>query len=222
MVLHPRQLRWLDVSLSRDLASRIRGARLGILDGPSPYPAAGDVESAVDAIDDFLERRVARSPSESDGGTIRTVLFTDLVEHTKMMARLGDERGREVLREHEHIIRDALRAHAGVEVKSLGDGFMASFGSVTAAVACAIDLQRRIDEWNTLAAEAGQIALRVRVGLNAGEPIEEEGDLFGAAVILAARIAAKGRRRPDPRCKYGPGVERRQRVHVPRRGLLCR
>jgi len=70
--------------------------------------------------------------------TFRTVFFTDLVGHTEMMSRLGDERGREVLREHEAITRDVLKQHNGAEIKTLGDGFMASFGSVTKAVECAI------------------------------------------------------------------------------------
>jgi class 3 adenylate cyclase len=121
--------------------------------------------------------------SETVGG-VRTVLFTDLVGHTEMMRRLGDERGREVLREHERITRDLLKQHGGAEVKTMGDGFMASFGSVTRAMDCAIALQR------AFAAHEGE-PLAVRVGLNAGEPIEEDGDLFGATVIMASRIAAK-------------------------------
>ena len=115
---------------------------------------------------------------------VRTVLFTDLVGHTEMMSRLGDERGRAVLREHERITREVLKANGGTEVKTMGDGFMASFGCVTKAVECAIALQRAF-------AEREGEPLNVRVGLNAGEPIEEDGDLFGATVILASRIAAK-------------------------------
>jgi class 3 adenylate cyclase len=101
-----------------------------------------------------------------------------------MMSRLGDEAGRAVLREHEDITRDVLKQHGGTEVKTMGDGFMASFASVTKAVECAIALQRAF-------AEREGEPLAVRVGLNAGEPIEEDGDLFGATVILASRIAAK-------------------------------
>jgi class 3 adenylate cyclase/pimeloyl-ACP methyl ester carboxylesterase len=117
----------------------------------------------------------------------RTVLFTDIVGHTEMMQRLGDARGREVLREHERITRETLRAHGGVEVKTMGDGFMASFGSVTSAMECSIALQRAFAAHT----ESMPEPLHVRVGLNAGEPIEEDGDLFGATVILASRIAAK-------------------------------
>ncbi|HEY8767738.1 MAG TPA: adenylate/guanylate cyclase domain-containing protein [Dehalococcoidia bacterium] len=124
----------------------------------------------------------ADAPSAQSG--LRTVLFTDLVGHTEMMQRLGDAKGRDVLREHERITREVLKAHSGTEVKTMGDGFMASFGSVTKAVECAVALQRAF-------AEREGEPLSVRVGLNAGEPIEEDGDLFGATVILASRIAAK-------------------------------
>jgi len=117
--------------------------------------------------------------------TLRTILFTDLVDHAAMMSRLGDERGRDVLRENERVTREMLRAHSGTEVKTMGDGFMASFGSVSGAVECAVALQK------AFAARDADERLDVRVGLNAGEPIEETGDLFGATVILASRIAAK-------------------------------
>jgi class 3 adenylate cyclase len=118
---------------------------------------------------------------------VQTVLFTDIVGHTEMMQRLGDTKGRDVLREHERITRETLKAHGGTEVKTMGDGFMASFGSVTSAMECAIALQRAFAEHT----ESMPEPLHVRVGLNAGEPIEEDGDLFGAMVILASRIAAK-------------------------------
>ena len=84
-------------------------------------------------------RSLAQHPGAS---SLRTVLFTDLVGHTEMMSRLGDEGGRAVLREHERITRDVLKEHGGTEVKTMGDGFMASFSSVTKAVECAIALQR--------------------------------------------------------------------------------
>jgi class 3 adenylate cyclase len=112
-----------------------------------------------------------------------------------------------VLREHERITRELLRQHGGTEVKTMGDGFMASFSSVTKAVECAIALQKAFAEWNAgvgaalappqgAASSAPSEPLYIRVGLNAGEPIEEEGpdgrsDLFGATVIMAARIAAQ-------------------------------
>jgi class 3 adenylate cyclase len=130
------------------------------------------------------EAKRAAEPADS---TFRTVLFTDIVGHTEMMRRLGDERGRSVLREHEQVTRNTLKIFGGSEVKTMGDGFMASFTSITKGVECAIALQRAFDERNVSAAEP----VTIRVGLNAGEPIQEDGDLFGETVILAARIAAK-------------------------------
>jgi class 3 adenylate cyclase len=146
-------------------------------------------------VDEFLREgeqpATARPPALSAASGLATILFTDLVGHTAMMSRLGDERGREVLREHERITREVLKAHSGTEVKTMGDGFMASFGSVTKAVECAVALQRAIEARNEKGEMGTGERIEVRCGLNAGEPIEEEGDLFGATVILASRIAAK-------------------------------
>ena len=167
------------------LAQDIPKARLITLEGPvSGLSVVGTevIESVVEFLGEVAHS--SRIPSVSAELALRTVLFTDLVGHTEMMSRLGDERGRAVLREHERITRDVLKAHVGTEVKAMGDGFMASFGSVTKAVECAVALQRAF-------AEREGEPLSVRVGLNAGEPIEEDGDLFGATVILASRIAAK-------------------------------
>jgi class 3 adenylate cyclase len=136
----------------------------------------------------FLRGDQGRATKDAGPAAFRAVLLTDLVGHTEMMRRLGDERGREVLREHERITREVLKAHGGTEVKTMGDGFMASFGSVTRAVECAVAIQRAFEHESI---GASRERLSVRVGLNAGEPIEEEGDLFGSAVILASRIAAK-------------------------------
>jgi adenylate cyclase len=107
------------------------------------------------------------------------------VGHTAMMRRLGDEKGRAVLREHEQVTRNTLKTYGGSEVKTMGDG--PSFTSITKGVECAIALQRAFDERNASSPEP----VTVRVGLNAGEPIQEDGDVFGETVILAARIAAK-------------------------------
>jgi class 3 adenylate cyclase len=132
----------------------------------------------------FIGDRALADTNARTSSPLRTVLFTDIVGHTKMMQRLGDARGRDVLREHERITREALTAHGGHEVKTDGDSFMASFGSVSGGVECAIALQRAFAERG----ESGQEPLDVRMGLNVGEPIEEGGDYFGSAVILGARI----------------------------------
>ena len=176
----------------RELASKIPDARLVTVPDDLRW---SDERTRI--VEEFLgvKRDVPGAPptdssSSQDRKTsaFRTILFTDIVGHTEMMQRLGDARGRDVLREHERITRETLKQHGGAEVKTMGDGFMASFGSVTSALECAIGLQRSFAAQNQ---EPGTENLSIRVGLNAGEPIEEDGDLFGATVILASRICAQ-------------------------------
>ena len=183
LVLHRRGDTLIPLSAARALASLIRDARLVVLDGDASL-CHHNFRQYIDTVWEFLGEEPAAHQGSTGVSAFRTVLFTDLVGHTEMMSRLGDERGRDVLREHERITREVLKANGGTEVKTMGDGFMASFGSVTKAVECAVALQRAF-------AEREGEPLNVRVGLNAGEPIEEDGDLFGATVILASRIAAK-------------------------------
>ena len=175
LVAHNRTHKFVPLQAGQRLAARIPSARFQVLDDLFLANLTGIVS-------EFLGMNSGDAPPASSA--FRTVLFTDLVGHTEMMSRLGDAKGRDVLREHERITRDVLKGNGGTEVKTMGDGFMASFGSVTKAVECAIALQR------AFADREGE-PLNVRVGLNAGEPIEEDGDLFGATVILASRIAAK-------------------------------
>ncbi|MCA9831407.1 MAG: adenylate/guanylate cyclase domain-containing protein [Dehalococcoidia bacterium] len=111
-------------------------------------------------------------------GSFQTILFTDLESSTALTQRLGDEGAQEVLRGHNATVRKALEAHAGREVKHTGDGIMAAFPSAVRAVEAALQVQREL--------AGGEV--RVRMGLNAGEPIAEDDDLFGTAVQLAARI----------------------------------
>ena len=191
LVVHARDDVVVPIALGQEIAAGIKGTRFVTIAGPH-IPAAAEFRQAWSAIMDFVrEGGAAPQPkSERLESTFRTVLFTDIVGHTQMMARLGDEKGRQVLREHERITREVLKNNGGAEVKTMGDGFMAAFGSVTKSVECAIALQRAFAEWNESPA-SGDAQLPIRVGLNAGEPIEEDGDLFGASVILAARIVAK-------------------------------
>ncbi|MEX0800144.1 MAG: adenylate/guanylate cyclase domain-containing protein [Dehalococcoidia bacterium] len=225
LVIRHQSLQYVTEQMTRDLVAHLPDARLVTVPGlwgDDPERLAdiaitfADADQATTGIAEPVQAAAAADV------TFRTVLFTDLVGSTEMMSRLGDEAGREVLREHEQITREVLAANGGTEVKTMGDGFMASFGSVTKSVECAIALQRRFAEWNASArpelveglrprggsarpealegappqgAASGAPTplepLHVRIGLNAGEPIEDEGDLFGATVILASRIAAK-------------------------------
>jgi class 3 adenylate cyclase/pimeloyl-ACP methyl ester carboxylesterase len=191
LVLHRRDERVVPISGGRSVAALIPDARFVALEGDIAYVFYGET-AHVDIAEEFLDEGSEPEPAPAPSPALRTVLFTDLEGHTEMMSRLGDERGRGVLREHERITREVLKAHEGTEVKTMGDGFMASFGSVTKAVECAVALQRAVEARNKeLGTGNTGEELSVRCGLNAGEPIEEEGDLFGATVILASRIAAK-------------------------------
>jgi len=196
LVIHGREDLGIPIMLGRAVAAGIPNARLYEYDGPHTPRSLQIVDGVTAAISEFLGVDAPLGEASGDvRPAFRTVLFTDIVNHTEMMQRLGDERGRAVLRDHDRITRDTLAAFGGTEVKTMGDGFMASFGSVTAAMDCAIALQRALAAWNADGAQKaqddGRPSLQVRVGLNAGEPIEEEGDLFGSTVILASRIAAQ-------------------------------
>jgi class 3 adenylate cyclase len=116
---------------------------------------------------------------------IRTILFTDIVGSTN--DALGDDAVMALLRVHDTIVRDALAASDGREVKHTGDGIMASFVSAAAAVRCATRIQRAVTQYD---AEHREHPIKVRIGAAAGEPVEHQNDLFGATVQLAARLCS--------------------------------
>ena len=105
-------------------------------------------------------------------------MFTDLVASTALTQRVGDDAAQEVVEAHDAAVRQALAANRGVEIKHTGDGIMAAFDSATDAAHAAGQISSALTNQ-----EVG-----VRVGLNAGEPIERDGDLFGTAVQLTARV----------------------------------
>jgi class 3 adenylate cyclase/DNA-binding CsgD family transcriptional regulator len=119
-------------------------------------------------------------------------LFTDLVGSTAILQRLGDDEAEQLRRAHFSILRRALKGAGGQEVKTLGDGLMAVFASPVQATQCAVDVQRAIEEHNRGQAPGQELLLRV--GLHAGEPIQDEGDFHGTAVVVARRLcdAARG------------------------------
>jgi DNA-binding NarL/FixJ family response regulator/class 3 adenylate cyclase len=112
-------------------------------------------------------------------GPFVTILFTDLVGSAALFDRQGDEAADALRREHFATLRQAVSAHAGREVKSTGDGLMVAFPSAVAAVRCAIDMQRTT---------TGAGGLSLRVGIDAGEPLSDGGDLYGTAVNVASRL----------------------------------
>jgi pilus assembly protein CpaF len=122
-------------------------------------------------------------------GTV-TIMFTDVEGSTRLLSTRGFTESHEIMKAYEAIIEEKVAEHAGRRIKGLGDGMMISFGSVRHGVECALEIQRAIGEYSKQNPER---KIRVRIGLNTGEVVEEAGDIFGAAVNVAARVAGKAR-----------------------------
>src|SRR3990172_4958732 len=119
----------------------------------------------------------------ADRGTaVTTILFTDLVNSTELIQRAGDEDAQRIFKAHYQLLRDAVSANGGSEVKSLGDGLMVAFASAADAVRCAIMMQQASRR------RVGGERLAVKVGINAGEAMSEGDDYFGTPVVVARRL----------------------------------
>jgi class 3 adenylate cyclase/DNA-binding winged helix-turn-helix (wHTH) protein len=186
LVLHARGDERVPFDEGRAIAATIPGARFVPLDSSNHILLESEPAFAVllREVRSFLG--VVADEVGPAGEDVHAILFTDLEGSTALTHRLGDKMAREVLRQHETIVREALQIHGGSEVKTMGDGFMAAFPSATRALECAVAIQQGISR-----RENDAERLRVRIGVNAGEPIVEQEDFFGTVVILAARLASK-------------------------------
>ena len=149
-----------------------------------------EVDTSV--VEAFLGRiKDPPAPSTDSAETIdsgfRAIMFTDLKDSTLMTTLYGDAKALHLLHVHNALTRNSLSANRGREIKHTGDGIMASFASVQDGVECAIAIQKAFAAYNR---ENPETPLYLRIGLSAGEPIEEHGDLFGKAVQTAARLCA--------------------------------
>ena len=176
--------------LSESASAELRRFAASIPDAQVVIASDGYQEfigAALNEVATFLD---ADGPSHGRGEpNVQTILFTDLAGSTQAQTRLGDAAARSILRAHDVVVRRSVERHGGREVKHTGDGIMTAFGSAAEAVSCALDVRRDIETFN--AAHAGE-ELLVRFGVNAGEPIAENDDLFGLSVTLAARIGDWG------------------------------
>lgn len=191
LVLQRRESTFPDTSAARHIAARVPDAELVLLDGGALLPWIGDMDEVVRATNRFLgvdiadeQRRIAPSSKVTASGLV-TILFTDIEGSTTLTQQIGDAAAQEIVHTHNEIVREALRKHGGSETKHTGDGIMASFPLASGAIEAAIDIQRAVAENNR--AHPGT-ALNVRVGLNAGEPVIEDEDMFGTAVQMARRV----------------------------------
>jgi class 3 adenylate cyclase len=179
----------------------VRGTGFCLIDAPDIETAMqvhdeahGDlakdvIEVDLSAVQAFLGRVSDPAPTGPEANitydaALRAIMFTDIVDSTGMTARLGDTRAVEMVRAHDAMVRRALKDKRGREVKHTGDGIMASFDEVVPAVECARAIQQAFDAFNLASKEK----LRVRIGLDVGEPVADSNDLFGATVQTAARL----------------------------------
>jgi class 3 adenylate cyclase len=171
----------------RELASKIPGARFVPLEGNNHIPATNDeaMELITPVIEFLKETADRRQGPPTDEVVPVTVMFTDIEGSTLLTQRRGDETAQRLLREHNETIRGALDSYHGKEIKHTGDGIMASFYSASRAIGCAIQIQKMFEARNAANPEDG---VKIRIGLNAGEPIAEGKDLFGTSVQLARRL----------------------------------
>jgi hypothetical protein len=179
LVLHARQDHAIPVQQGRYLAEHIPGAVFVEYDGEH-IPTLAGVDESVDAVERFATGAVTQKASDT---VLATVLFTDIVASTERAASLGDAEWRRLLDRHDEVARGVLQRHAGTEVKSTGDGILATFDSPARAVRCASDM-----------VEAARIiGLSIRAGVHTGEVERRGNDIAGIAVHIAARW------RPSPK-----------------------
>ena len=218
--LQRKDFKFVTAAMARDLASQLPNSHVSFINGDSVAPYLDDVETPMRLIHEFLaDHPDHKREDEEDepiggqpAGAFRTIVFTDIESSTAITQHLGDEKAQELLRRHNQIVRQALRDFGGEEIKHTGDGIMASFPAASRAIECALAIQRAFEEYNASlparpepvegrgaahgstgsprAATAAE-PIRVRIGLNAGEPVAEDEDLFGTAVQLAARVCAR-------------------------------
>jgi class 3 adenylate cyclase len=180
LVLHNSGDRWVELERGRDLASRIRGSRFVEFPIEGHITPAADMPVVLDEIERFLraawESDVRREPDRQ----LATLLFTDIVDSTAHMARLGDAGWRELLERHHSLVRAELVRARGDEVDTAGDGFFAAFDGPARAVRCA----------KSIVSGMRDLGLEVRSGLHTGECELVDGKVTGIAVHTGARVAA--------------------------------
>jgi class 3 adenylate cyclase len=178
LVMHRREDPFIDPRHSEFVAQRIAGAKHAWLPGNENLIVAGDSDAVIDEAEEFLTGvRPRREPDR----VLATVLFTDIVDSTRWAGEMGDARWRDVLERHDGLVRRHLEGFDGREVKTMGDGFLATFDGPARAVRCAV----------TIAAEVRQLGIEIRAGLHTGECELRGDDVAGMAVHIGARVGAR-------------------------------
>jgi class 3 adenylate cyclase len=172
---------------ARHLAAGISGSQLRVVDGTlAPYWS--DRTATLEAIDALLldeghKLESGRSVGSTENaksapGGMSVIVFTDVVDSTQVMDRLGDEGARTTMRSIEQLVSETATEHSGAVIKQLGDGSMLEFASASNAIEFARKIQIEMQDSQ----------LQLRIGMAAGEPIREDGDVHGAVVVVASRV----------------------------------
>ncbi len=177
LVVHRSGDKLVRVDQGRYLAEHIPGASYVELPGEDHLGWVGDQDAILDEVEEFLTGRQRGQEAER---ALATVLFTDIVGSTEKAAELGDKRWRDLLASHNEIVRRQLEIHRGREVKTMGDGFLATFDGPARAIRCAAAVRD----------ELAAIGIQIRVGIHTGEVELVGDDVSGMAVNIGARIGA--------------------------------
>lgn len=208
LVLHREGDKAIPIHLGRELAMGIPNALLKVLQGDIHLPWLGESDKIIEEIctfvgvkesktSDALPLETSPEPSRTEGRTDfsaevseiveqATIVFSDIVSSTELVTRIGDAAARDIFLQHDKIVREQIKKHRGRELQNLGDGFMLSFESPSAAIRCACDMQKELSK--------NIPSIKIRIGINTGEVVRREGrQPFGQAVVVASRLVNKAK-----------------------------
>lgn len=180
LVIHRTGDRDVNIGNGRYLAENISGAKLVELPGDDHIPWVGDSDAILDEVEEFL---TGIRPTHLADRVLATILFTDIVDSTSNANRLGDEQWKALLLKHNQLIRKELTRFGGHEVKTTGDGFLATFDGPARAVRCACAIRDIVQH----------LGISVRAGLHTGECELMGDDIGGVSVHIAARVAGEAK-----------------------------
>jgi class 3 adenylate cyclase len=177
LIVHRQDDPFIDPRHSRYIAERIPGAKLVMVPGNENFIGAGDTDAIIDEVEEFLTGTRHQRPPDR---ILATVLFTDIIDSTRRASELGDSRWRDLLERHDALVRRHLGRYQGREVKTTGDGFLATFDGPARGIRCAADISQAVRD----------LGIEIRAGLHTGECEMRGDDVAGMAVHIGARVGA--------------------------------